>query len=414
MAKLTLNDITSGYLSADAYNENNALIEAVIDNTLSRDGTTPNTMSADFDMNSFDINNVAVLNATTGNFSALTLNGSAITTSTTLTGGLLASEVTYDGGDLDTKLGTDFIKTTGVQSKAGALTLSDALTVSADTTVTGRLVSQRVIFDNTRLSADGYGSGRIQYTSNGSSPYNQFLGRNIEEDTGTGALEYGRVGDGAVLVGFLTDTVDGDFVVAVGPSGVAAGTPMYGTASSQARLSLQSGVSPQFQIDIDGNSDLANFNASGMNLASGKGILFSGSSQRFSDYKADVYTPTMTVNSGSVTLSSTLDTLAYTKVGRLVHIMGRIRVGSVSTPSGVLQMSVPFAFDDLAEESEACNSPVYVKQAVTVARGYTLMINDTGSGSSANIEIVATGGSAGGEMQANTELYFNFSYYTSA
>lgn len=58
MAKLTLTDITSGYQSTTVYNANNTLIEAALENTLSRDGTTPNTMSANFDMNSNKIVNV--------------------------------------------------------------------------------------------------------------------------------------------------------------------------------------------------------------------------------------------------------------------------------------------------------------------------------------------------------------------
>ena len=58
MAKLTLTDITSGYFSAAAYNANNALIEAALENTLSRDGTTPNTMSANLDANSNKVVNL--------------------------------------------------------------------------------------------------------------------------------------------------------------------------------------------------------------------------------------------------------------------------------------------------------------------------------------------------------------------
>lgn len=51
MAKLVLNDITSGYASITALNDNFARIENALENTLSRDGTAPNTMSADLDMN---------------------------------------------------------------------------------------------------------------------------------------------------------------------------------------------------------------------------------------------------------------------------------------------------------------------------------------------------------------------------
>jgi hypothetical protein len=58
MAKLTLNDITTGFNSATAQNTNNALIETALENTISRDGSSPNAMSANLDMGSYEIVNV--------------------------------------------------------------------------------------------------------------------------------------------------------------------------------------------------------------------------------------------------------------------------------------------------------------------------------------------------------------------
>ena len=58
MAKLTLTDTAAGYSSSTVINANNALVEAAIENTISRDGTSPNTMSANLDMNSNSIVNV--------------------------------------------------------------------------------------------------------------------------------------------------------------------------------------------------------------------------------------------------------------------------------------------------------------------------------------------------------------------
>lgn len=60
MAKLTLNAIGSRYGSIDALNDNSDLIEAALENTLSRDGTGPNEMNANLDMNGY-----AILNANT-------------------------------------------------------------------------------------------------------------------------------------------------------------------------------------------------------------------------------------------------------------------------------------------------------------------------------------------------------------
>lgn len=58
MTKLVLQDVGSGYSSATIINANSALIETEFDNTISRDGSSPNNMTANFDMNSFRIINV--------------------------------------------------------------------------------------------------------------------------------------------------------------------------------------------------------------------------------------------------------------------------------------------------------------------------------------------------------------------
>jgi hypothetical protein len=64
MAKLTLNDIIAGHGSAELLNSNFSAIETALENTLSRDGTTPNTLTADIDMNSNDLLNVGDINMT--------------------------------------------------------------------------------------------------------------------------------------------------------------------------------------------------------------------------------------------------------------------------------------------------------------------------------------------------------------
>ena len=51
MAKITLPTISSGYLSTEALNQAFADIATAFDNTLSRDGSTPNQMDADLDLN---------------------------------------------------------------------------------------------------------------------------------------------------------------------------------------------------------------------------------------------------------------------------------------------------------------------------------------------------------------------------
>lgn len=69
MAKLTLNNLTSGFASTATLNANFDAIEAALENTISRDGTTPNFMQADLDMNSYRILNCADI-LTSGNLIA--------------------------------------------------------------------------------------------------------------------------------------------------------------------------------------------------------------------------------------------------------------------------------------------------------------------------------------------------------
>lgn len=61
MAKLNLTDITTSFASQNTLQANFEAIEAAIELTLSRDGTTPNQMEADLDMNSNNLLNIGTL-----------------------------------------------------------------------------------------------------------------------------------------------------------------------------------------------------------------------------------------------------------------------------------------------------------------------------------------------------------------
>jgi hypothetical protein len=59
--KPTITTITSGYASTTQLNNNFEALRDSLDNTVSRDGSSPNSMSADLDMNSNDILNAGGL-----------------------------------------------------------------------------------------------------------------------------------------------------------------------------------------------------------------------------------------------------------------------------------------------------------------------------------------------------------------
>ena len=78
MAKLTLNAIGSRYGSIDALNDNSDLIEDALENTLSRDGTGPNNMESDLDMDSNSILNTDTVYASKMRANEVYINGSLV------------------------------------------------------------------------------------------------------------------------------------------------------------------------------------------------------------------------------------------------------------------------------------------------------------------------------------------------
>lgn len=127
MPKLTLANvanITGNEQSAiSTINNNSDLIETALENTLSRDGTTPNSMSADFDMNSNDILNVGSLEAntieaTTVEADSFTVDGTSINVLLLDWEGQWVISTSYLVGDIVSNVGSAFICTVAHQATA--------------------------------------------------------------------------------------------------------------------------------------------------------------------------------------------------------------------------------------------------------------------------------------------------------
>ena len=69
------------------------------------------------------------------------------------------------------------------------------------------------------------------------------------------------------------------------------------------------------------------------------------------DYEEGEVTPSFTADNGTITLNSSYNTLAYTKVGRVVHVQGYLNI-SVSGVSGWYKISgLPFTPAQLTDGS---------------------------------------------------------------
>ena len=162
--------------------------------------------------------------------------------------------------------------------------------------------------------------------------------------------------------------------------------------------------------------------AANLVLASGQGIDFAAtadsnaglSSELFDDYEEGIYTPTLVcASSGSYVLNTGYDTLAYTKIGRVVHIQGTLYVGSESSPSGQLRVSLPITPIALADAADECYTPclLYNHGDGGVENAWISVVGATDYG--ALVNVVDTGATEvidESRVDTNFGLALNFSY----
>jgi len=108
--------------------------------------------------------------------------------------------------------------------------------------------------------------------------------------------------------------------------------------------------------------------------------------------------------------------LSYTKIGRLVHIQGRLLISAISSPTGATTVNLPFAignFTDTAGQANTINYGFFNGSAIT--DGSYQMQQEMGEGTSLiRLFVIDTfGGSSNigdNHTAANSELYINVQY----
>ena len=139
----------------------------------------------------------------------------------------------------------------------------------------------------------------------------------------------------------------------------------------------------------------------------------SGAANRLDDYEEGTFTAALTCGtSGTITLS--LPTLSYTKIGNLVNVRGMVQVTSVVSPLGGLDLTgLPFAVANFTNTSERVATYVGANGlagVVNVLQGQlinleTLMSIMEFDGTTFQDDVC-------NHIQAGTLLWFNFSYPT--
>jgi len=179
--------------------------------------------------------------------------------------------------------------------------------------------------------------------------------------------------------------------------------------------------STEFARFVNSNTDFALKTGNLVPSTAGKGIDFSANtgtagmtSELLNWYEEGTYIATLTPQtSGSITVNSAnnWNTLAYTRIGRVVYVQGGIRVSAVSSPSGSVVLNLPFTAANLtgdagisvgiavAESLGVYNQPF----AMYVAEGTaTAFIQYMNLGSRTSVP--------GSDFSGNEEMQFNITY----
>lgn len=176
MPKIPLSTITSGYGTVDALIANFDAIEAAFDNTLSRDGDTPNQMQANLDMNGFNILN----------------QGNPVTVEGFNWEGQWLTATTYQVGDVVQQIGSAYICVVAHTSGVFATDLSAfrwQLVVQANLPTQTGNSGKYLTSNGTSASWDD-----VKYTPLGTGAVQRTVTSKVQEIVSV--KDFGAVGDG--------------------------------------------------------------------------------------------------------------------------------------------------------------------------------------------------------------------------
>jgi len=225
---------------------------------------------------------------------------------------------------------------------------------------------------------------------------------------------------GAQFIEFLADAGEASLQGIYWSDGDAAqGSWTYDHAND--KLQCRSGGGTRMTIDNAGDVTITG----DLIMADGKGINFAAmtspadaagmTAEILDDYEEGYITETITCEgSGGYNLNGSLNTLAYTKIGRVVHIQGSIQVESENSPSGILQIDLPFTSASLTENSDILFVPGFQLRNHGDAGLENCVLEIVASASKAAFHNFTDAGTKEGisESRVDTafDMYFSFSY----
>ena len=133
-----------------------------------------------------------------------------------------------------------------------------------------------------------------------------------------------------------------------------------------------------------------------------------GSANLLDDYEEGTFSTTVTVGGGSVTTSTAGG--IYTKIGDVVHLQGELEFSSVSTPTGFINLTLPFT----PNATYASVGTVLFENSVSKnVQDFVIYIrNDLGSARIyiADVNVTSSVGANAQEIDTSTSIRFTLTY----
>ncbi len=215
----------------------------------------------------------------------------------------------------------------------------------------------------------------------------------------------------------LTSSDSIDFIISMGEP-LLIGTPSDNTITTNKLVNDSvTGAKIENNPTIAGNLTVSGTSTNTGLITASAGIAIggTGSANTLDDYEEGTHDCTVTMASGTVTLNPSYNKIKYTKVGRNVTIQGQIQVQSVSSPSGLMLISMPFTMDTTSDEGANVGGGVMRAYLGDVPTGglYLFGAMVFNQGSNMQVEWVrASAATANHVPKAGEYLIISFSYTT--
>ena len=130
------------------------------------------------------------------------------------------------------------------------------------------------------------------------------------------------------------------------------------------------------------------------------------------DYEEGTFATQFTPSSGSISLNASYDELAYTKIGNVVTVTGYIKVSSVSAPSGILYIGLPFTAASTAKYSAAALCVFNVTGSGTTSDAWSIIDNNSNTIQVYNGSSSSVAANWANRIVTNTDVRIQATYIT--